>query len=107
MGYDFKSLVDGQLPDAKGTLYTVPGATTCVIKLITLVNTNTTTEVVNLYVKPSGSSSRRIIPQNLNLSPDYSLIFDDGVFLEAGDILEGDTTTASKVDYIISGVEQS
>ncbi|KKK71200.1 hypothetical protein LCGC14_2916340, partial [marine sediment metagenome] len=39
--------------------------------------------------------------------PGYSLIFDDGIFLETSDIIEGDTTTASKVDYIISGVEQS
>jgi len=107
MGYDFKSLVDGQLPDAKGTLYTVPADTSTVIKLITLVNTADVVQIVNLYVKPSGSASRRIIPKDCNLAAGYSLIFDDGIFLEVGDIIEGDTTTAAKVDYIISGVEKS
>ena len=107
MAYAFKSLSDGQLSAAKSTLYTVPADTTTVIKLITLVNTNTTTEIVNLYFKANGGTSRRIIPEDMQLKPGYSLIFDDGIFLETSDIIEGDTTTASKVDYIISGVEQS
>ena len=105
--FSFKSLSDGQLANSKGTIYTVPGSTSTVIKLITLVNTNSTAEKVNLYFKANGGTSRRIIPEDMVLNPGYSLIFDDGIFMETGDIIEADAETAAKVDFIVSGVEQS
>lgn len=103
-----KSLSDGQLADAKGTIYTC-GATKkgAIVKSITLVNTNSTTETVNLYFKASGGSSRNIIPVDTQLAAGYLLVVDDEKTLEASDILEGDTTTASKVDFVISGMEVS
>jgi hypothetical protein len=102
-----KSLADGQLPNSKGTLYTVGGATSTIIKKITCVNTNTTTESVNLYIKRSGSTSRRICPKDLQLAAGYMAVDDEEHALAAGDLIEGDTTTASKVDYIIEGVEKT
>ena len=102
-----KSLADGQLPSSKGTLYTTPAATQTIINRITLVNTNSSTESVNLYFKASSGTSRRIIPKDYSLIAAALFVMDDAVTLEAGDILEGDTTTASKVDYVISGVENS
>ena len=105
--FSFKSLLDGQLANSKRTIYTVPGSTSKIIKLITLVNTNNVTEKVNLYFKANGGTSRRIIPEDMQLKPGYSLIFDDGIFLETSDIIEADAETAAKVDFIVSGVEQS
>lgn len=102
-----KSLADGQLPATIGDLYTVPGNTKTIIKTIKLVNTNTTAETVNLYLTPSGGTARRIIPKDLSLGIGYLLVVDDELTLEAGDKIQGDTTTASKVDYTISGVEES
>jgi hypothetical protein len=105
--FTIKSLGDGQLPNAKGTIYTCPVLTTTIVKTITLVNTNNVTEDVNLYVKRSGSTSRRIIPEDCEMGIGYSLIFDDELCLSSGDIIEGDAVTAAKVDYTINGVEES
>lgn len=97
-----KNLAHGQLPNSKGTLYTASGA--AVIKSIILVNTNTTTEVVNLY-HYAATASTRLIPKDTSLAAGYSLVFDTMVTMANGELIQGDTTTASKVDYTISGVD--
>ncbi len=102
-----KSLADGQLANSKGTIYTTPASTRAIVKNIILVNTNTTTESVNLYFKASGGTSRRIIPKDTQLATSNKLIMDDVITLEAADLIEGDTTTASKVDFVINGVEET
>uniref|UniRef100_A0A6H2A1Q0 Uncharacterized protein n=1 Tax=viral metagenome TaxID=1070528 RepID=A0A6H2A1Q0_9ZZZZ len=107
MTVKIKSLSDGQLAATKGTLYTAPAATQTIIKSITLVNTNTTAETVNLYFTASGGTSRRIIPKNTSLPAGALLVMDNEVTLEAADIIEGDSTTTSVTDFVISGVENS
>ena len=102
-----KSLADGQLPNSKGTLYTTPAATQTIINRITLVNTNSSGETVNLYFKASGGTSRRITPKNYTLAVDALFIMDDAITMEAADIIEGDTTTNAKVDFVVSGMENS
>lgn len=105
--FTVKSLADGQLAIAKTTLYTCPANTTTIIKTITLVNTDSSARDVNLYIKPSGSVSRRIIPQNMEMGIAYSHIFDDELTLEAGDLIEGDASAAVVVDYVINGMEET
>lgn len=106
--FTIKQLGEGQLPSETADLYTVPGSTQCIIKTITLVNTNISAETVNLYVNPSSTgAARRFIPVDTSLGANYSLIFDDEITLGDGDSIRGDTTTGSVVDYIISGVEES
>ena len=107
MTVTIKSLKDGQLPDAKATLYTVPAATQTVINRIRLVNTNSTAETINLYFKASGGTSRRIIPEDYSLAAKALFVMDDVLTMEVADVVEGDTTTASQVDYVISGAENS
>lgn len=107
MTVNIKSLADGQLANGKGTIYTTPASTQAIVKNIILVNTNTSSETVNLYFKKSGGTSRRLIPKDTSLPASNSLVMDDLVTLEAAGIIEGDTTTASKVDYVINGVEEA
>lgn len=107
MAISIKSLADGQLANSKGTIYTVPASTQAIIKSITLVNTNTTTENINLYFKASGGTSRRVVVQDVPIAAKGLLIMDDEITMEAADTLEGDTTTVSKVDFVISGVEDA
>jgi hypothetical protein len=66
---------DGQLPASKGDLYTSSSAQT-VVASITLVNTNTTAESVNLYLLPSGGTARRLIPKDMALGVNYMMSFD-------------------------------
>lgn len=105
--FTIKNLADGQLPSSIGDLYTVAASTTAIIKTITLVNTNTSAEDVNLYLLPSGGTARRIIPKDCELGVQYCLVMDDEICMDAADKIQGDTTTASKVDYTISGIEES
>lgn len=102
-----KQLGNGQLANSIGDIYTVPAATTTLIKSITLVNTNTSAETVNLYVLKASGTARRIIPKATTLGAGYMLECDSVITLEAGDKLQGDTTTASKVDFVISGVQEA
>lgn len=102
-----KSLADGQLASTKGTLYTVPAATRSYVKFLFLHNTGATSETVLVYVKRSGSSSR-VIGRGV-LAGDESLAVidkDATLTLSAGDVIEGETTTATTVDYVITGAEE-
>ena len=78
VGTTITQLADGQLPSSIGSLYT-SAANSTVVAGITLVNTNSTAEAVNLYLTPSGGTARRIIPMNLSLSAGYSCLYDGNV----------------------------
>jgi hypothetical protein len=102
-----KNLGEGQLPNTKTTLYTVPDGKTAIIRSIVLVNSNTTTaRTVNLYVN-FGAGSRRVIPPNSIMAASSKYEDVSALTLEAGDIIEGDADVAANVDYIISGVQSS
>lgn len=103
-----KILADGQLPSSKGTLYTVPGSTQTAVKFFRLVNTSGSVVTVNVYLKKSGGTSRRIIPKDYSLAAGaMASVLDYGevVALGAGDLIEGDASSATTVDYVIDGGE--
>jgi len=90
VGTTITQLADGQLASSKGDLYT-SSADSTVVAAITLVNTNTSAEAINLYLLPSGGTARKILPQDLSLGIDYSLIFDGNriaIFDDSGRILQ-------------------
>jgi hypothetical protein len=102
---NLKLLANGQLPNVKGTLYTCPALTTVIIKTVSYVNTGAALSV-NLYVTKAAGTSRRVIPNNMTLGTDFSMLYDDEITLEAGDYIDGDATNATQVDYTINGVEK-
>ena len=96
---------DGQLPNAKGTLYAVPASTQAVVKTVSLVNVSASVVTVNLYVRP-GATSRQIVEKGYSLAPNKGLFIDNtSIILEAGDLLEGDASVPSAVDYYVGLVE--
>lgn len=101
----FKVLGDGQMPNSRAALYTVPGATATVVRSITLFNTGVGSETVTLYVDASGTP-RKVASVQL-AAGEYAFVLDGGqsIILEASDELQGETTTAATVDYLIGGVE--
>ena len=106
--YTIKNLGQGQLGTSPaGDLYTVPTATSAIVKTITVVNTDTVARIVNLYIKVSGQTARKIIPVNTILPAGYSLETDEEFTISAADKIQGDADAASKLDYTLSGVEQS
>jgi len=96
------SLADSQLPAAKGTLYAVPTATEAFGIEIHLTATGAAVRSVNIYVKRSGSSSRRVIPKDLLMNPNDNAVKTIRS-LSAGDLIEGDATAATEVDFTITG----
>ncbi len=106
-GSAIKSLADGQLASSKGTIYTCPTSKQAIVSRITLVNTDSSARAVNLYFKASGGTSRNITPVDYSLAVGALLVMEDEVTLEAADIIEGDAAVASKVDFVVSGIENS
>ena len=99
-----KVLAEGQLASSKGTLYTVPAATSAYIKSITLYNTNASGQTIAIYLKP-GATSRQI--RQIVLAQNESYSFDLSFVLESGDLIEGSSTNATAVDYVITGLEET
>lgn len=98
-----QGLASGQLPDAKGTLFTATRYTE--VTFFSIVNGNSGAEAVVIYVKRSGGSSRSIWTSPTLAAGASSNVIDGGsiLILNPGDLIEGVTTTAAKVDYDISG----
>jgi hypothetical protein len=73
-----------------------------------MFNTNAATQTIDVWLRRSGGSARRIhravIAQNESVE-----FLDQGetIELSAGDTIEAQTTTASAVDYIVTGVEET
>ena len=104
MPVTLKDLGNGQLPAAKATLYTCPVGKTAAGK-ITLVNTDAVARTFNIYVNKSGAS-RRVSSKDQSLDPGGMWV--SGVrTLEVGDLIEGDASAATVVDYVIDGFEVS
>ena len=104
MPFDAKPLADGQLGTAKGTLYTVPEARAAYVRTITLYNSNAIAQVVKLYLKP-GATSRVFYYGTLAQYTHIHLTLP--ITLSEGDLIEGETTTAAAVDYVITGAEET
>ncbi len=98
--YNVKTLADGQLPNTLGTLYTVPASTEATIKSIFILNEGAGSNTATLYIKRSGGSSRKIWSRAM-ATGDYTVISD--FTLATGDIIEGEATNVSEVNYVITG----
>jgi hypothetical protein len=94
-------LADGQLPSTKNTLYTA-GADTYV-KFFHVHNTGANPQTILIYAKTSGTS--RIIGRAVLGQYESADIIDkdDALTLNTGDLIEGQTTDATTVDYVITG----
>lgn len=102
MGVSIRTLA-GQLPDTAGTLYTVPAGVKAYVSAITAFNTGAGGETVVIYLTIDASTSTIASP---TLGAGESLLIAK-LGLKAGDTIDGETTTASTVDYTIEIVEDS
>jgi hypothetical protein len=102
-----KNLAEGQLPNSKTTLYTVPALTSAVVLNVVCVNKDTVTRTHNLYYKKSGGTSRLLTAENQQIQAKYKSTVEEKITMGAGDQIEGDASAATIVDYVISGVERT
>lgn len=101
-----KTLADGQLPTTKAALFTASFST---FLTIILSHTGAVDRTVNLYLKRSASTSRRIIPKDMTMNAgDTAYVDIDGtpLYLAIGDAIEGSAAAAAEIDYTITGSER-
>lgn len=103
-----KNLANGQAPNTKTDIYTVPGPSpSAIVNSVILVNTNTgASRFVNLYAD-FGSGSRQVSPVDLEIGPGSQVELDFSLTLETGHKLQLKADVASEVDYIVSGVQEA
>lgn len=96
-------LAEGQVAAAKGTIYTVPIGKNAIIRTVAFTHVAGATQTVQLYVKKSGSVSRKFSRAQIAAN-EFAHEEDIGT-LSAADELEAETTSATSVDFSIHGVE--
>jgi len=103
MAFTGKILAEGQLPNAKGTLYTAPA--TAYVRFFRCLNTGGGSETVIVYYKKA--TSRQLGRAVLATLESADFIDGEVLVLDTGDLIEGQTTSATTVDFVIAGAEQS
>ena len=109
MAMIIKTLKSGNLVPAGTTAHAVPSGKSWLIKNIRLVNglTSGPTAALNLYVKPSGGTARRIHDRNFTIATKGSLVLDDVVTLGQGDELQIELASSSQdLSYMVNGIER-
>ena len=103
-----KTIADGQMATSETNMYLVPAATKGYVKQVTIYNTNAAQQTISIFIKRSGGTSRQIRRFVLDQYESVDLV-DDGDTLElsTGDAIRGLTTTATAVDYVVMGVEET
>jgi hypothetical protein len=86
----------GQLTNSKATLFTCTGDTK--LLLISLVNTDTAAVTINVYLH-DGTASRRISAKDRSLASGEAYYLTGPWNLESGDLIEGEASTTTVVDY--------
>lgn len=101
-----KKLAFIQLPAITGDVYD-SGASIGEVHLIILHNTNTTPEIVTLYLD-DGTNTFQIYKMELAANVTIQLSYiNEGLIVDASSKLTGKTTTASKVTCYVSGSERT
>jgi hypothetical protein len=107
MALTIKNLANGQLgTGSQGSLYTVGTGKAAIVKNIRVANTDTSARTFNLWFKLSGGTARMISPSAMSLGAGQLAIDDQEITLGVGDQILGDGSVASKLDYVISGIER-
>lgn len=103
-----KTLADGQVAIAEGDIYLVPAATVGYVKQVAFYNTNAATQTLGVFIQRSGGTSRKI-RQFILAQNESADLLDDGDTLElaAGDAIRAVTTTATAVNYMVMGVQET
>lgn len=104
----------GQISNTAAAIYSCPSGKTASIKTIVLFNSNTTAEVIKIYAVPNNGGSvgtatdaNQIL--SISLSSGNTFEFTPGYPLELNaqnDTIQANSTTASKVNYVLGGLEQ-
>lgn len=102
-----KVLAEGTLTNAKATIYTVGADKVAHVRFFSVFNTSGGTETVKIYVKPVSTSRQIYQAALLTVTGGRVISVGEILTLEAGDIIEGETTNTGNVTYVLTGLEES
>lgn len=102
MAETYKNLAAGQLAATSTALYTAPGSTKCISLSLLVFNTGATVETVKVNLH-DGTTSRQHAQADIQPLGWAELLF--RITLETADEFRAQTTTATTVNYWLSGVE--
>lgn len=97
------ALADGQLSTTQTAIYTVPANTIVLPTLLTLQQTNAALQTMVFYLNKSGASREYLRMENIAQKRHIEVRL-SGEVLEAGDVIEALTTTASAVNFWLNGL---
>ena len=100
----FKVLVQGQLGNSVATLYTVPAATSAVVKYATFVNNDTSARTCGVYVGGT-SAAHDILPPATSIPAGGMAEWTGTMTLETAQTIAGGASVATQVTYTIFGDE--
>lgn len=104
MAFTGRIIAEGQLPSAKGTLYTAAAKT--YVRMFRCSNPSGGSQTVIVYYKKS--VSRQFGRAVLATLEAVDFVTDAEVLvLDIGDIIEGQSTNATTVDYVIAGATEA
>lgn len=108
MAFTAGSLGSGQIASSQGVLYTVPALSVAYLKSLSISHTSATPQTVIIYLKESGGTARRYRTFVLNEDESADVISPgSSIQLSAGDTLEAETTSATTVDWFLTGVVEA
>lgn len=107
MADSFKVLYQGQLGNSVATLATVGAAKTWIIKLITVVNTDSSARTFGLYVGGTAAANA-VTPTAVSIPAGGSWEwFEMSLTLETGQTIAGGASVATKLTTTVYGDEVS
>ena len=92
-----------QLAGAAATLYTVPGATTALLRYIRITNTTANDRTVTLSVGADAPGTR--IFNGITVPANGAMDWSGFIPLTTGETIQGSSSAAASLTVIVSGVE--
>ena len=106
MAFSGASLADGQVATTWGAIYTSTGVKT-ILRSVDFFNTNAASQTLELRITRSGMTARKLPRATLAQNESLRLLTDGEVIvLSSGDTLDAQTTTATAVDYTVTGATE-
>lgn len=106
MAFAGASLADGQVATTWDNIY-APSGVKGIVKSATFFNTNAASQTLEFRVTRSGRAARKFPRVTLAQNESCDLVSDGEVLvLSDGDVLQAQTTTATAVDFTISGATE-
>jgi hypothetical protein len=102
MADTFTRLAQVSLNQAVGTIYTVPAATSVIVKSVHVVNVSGAQTTITLYQSGTGTANQLLAPTTL-ATGEYG-VYDGTITMAAGDTLSGSCSQNSGVTVTVEGM---